>query len=529
MAVAPPLVIAIDQGTTSSRVVAYTASGAEHLSRSRPLPIRFPRDGWVEQDPFEIWESVRVPLEEVARAVKSSQIRAVGITNQRETVVCWSRKTGRPLGPAIVWQCRRTAPDCAALRTKGLSETILRKTGLVIDPYFSATKISWLLKNVPAIKRAAAAGEAVFGTVDSWVLYQLTGGAKSGVIATEPSNASRTMLADLNDGQWSPSLLELFSIRREWLPEIRPSAGFFGTTRLGRREVPVTAILGDQQASLFGNGAVQPGQAKCTFGTGAFLLANTGGSMRTAADGLLTTIAWRLGTKLTYAREGSVFVAGSAVQWLRDGLKLIRSAAQSETAAASSSGGVYVVPAFTGLGAPHWDSRARGAIYGITRDTSAGQIVRATLEGVAHQVADLLDTGGLGRISSLGIDGGMSANKLFGAILADITGLEIVRSPYAEMTAFGAARAAMLGCGEFSSLKQALSAFSGGKAARGSRIVMRPKISVQDRQTWRAGWREAIGRTCGPGIKTVIQAQSQAPLKRRRRRAKSTSAGGKNS
>jgi glycerol kinase len=518
MATLAPVVIAIDQGTTSSRVVGYSESGKELLVRSRALPIRYPRDGWVEQDPNEIWESVRLPLNEVASAIKTSRLRAIGITNQRETVVCWSRRTGRPLGPAIVWQCRRTAADCSALRSKGLSEQILRKTGLVIDPYFSATKICWLLKNVPAIKRAASVGDAVFGTVDSWILYQLTGGAKSGVVATEPSNASRTMLVDLNDGQWSPSLLELFSIKRDWLPEIRPSAGFFGTTRIGRKEVPVTAILGDQQASLFGNGAVRPGQAKCTFGTGAFLLANTGDSMRTVTDGLLTTIAWRLGTKLTYAREGSVFVAGSAVQWLRDGLGLIRTAGQSETAAAESSGGVCVVPAFTGLGAPHWDSRARGAIYGITRDTTAAQLVRATLEGVAHQVADLFDTGGLGRISSLGIDGGMSANKLFATILADLTGVEIVRSPYVEMTAFGAARAAMLGCGEVSSLKQAITSFSGATSGRNKGLTIKPQVQAEARRILRSGWREAIARTRG-GV-TPPPVVSQAKVSERKNRSR---------
>jgi len=441
-------ILALDQGTTSSRALLFDRDGAVVAKGQREFRQIFPAPGWVEHDPEEIWATQRDVVIEVLDKVRvePGAIAGVGITNQRETVVVWDRRTGEPVGNAIVWQDRRTAEACDRLRSDGRAEMITQKTGLEVDAYFSASKVAWILENVPGARADAEAGHLAFGTIDSWLVWKLTGGRRH---LTEASNASRTMLFDLHHGDWDDDLLAIFDIPRTMLPEVRTSSEVYDETSAPDLPLaaPLAGMAGDQQAALFGQSCFRPGLAKNTYGTGCFMLLNTGDRPVTSKNRLLTTVAWKLNDQLEYALEGSVFIGGAAVQWLRDGLGILQSSADVESLAASvdDNGGVYVVPAFAGLGAPHWDQYARGAIVGLTRGTTAGHIARATLEGIAHQVADVLTAmqsdAGLD-IQELRVDGGASANDLLMQFQADIIGIPIVRPRFTETTVLGAARLA---------------------------------------------------------------------------------------
>ncbi len=445
--------LALDQGTTSSRAILFDETGAIHESAQKEFRQIFPQAGWVEHDPEEIWSTqIGVAAEALSRSrTPAREVAAVGITNQRETTIIWERKTGRPIYNAIVWQDRRTAPMCEELRAAGAEAEIQRRTGLKVDPYFSGTKIRWILDNVPGARARAEAGELAFGTVDTWLVWNLTGGA---VHVTDASNASRTLLFNIHTGDWDPELLSLLKIPRSLLPEVRSSAEVYGEIRhdLIAARIPVSGIAGDQQAALFGQACFAPGLAKNTYGTGCFMLQNTGRAAIASRNNLLTTVAWRRNGVTEYALEGSVFIGGAVVQWIRDGLKLIRSAEEIEVLAASvpDNGGLYLVPAFAGLGAPHWDARARGAMVGITRGTTAGHLARAALESIAFQVADLLDAmhadAGIA-LPELRVDGGASRNNLLMQFQADLLGVPVVRPAVTETTALGAAFLAALGAG----------------------------------------------------------------------------------
>jgi glycerol kinase len=454
------LLLALDQGTTSSRALLFDAAGTQLAMAQRELRQIYPFPGWVEHDPLEIWESQRaVALEALAAAgVAARDVTALGITNQRETVVVWERASGRPIANAIVWQDRRTAATCDRLRRDGLEALVAERTGLTLDPYFSATKIEWLLDRVPGARAAARAGSLAFGTIDSWLMWNLTAG---GVHATDATNASRTLLYGLVAGDWDAELLERFGVPREMLPAVGASSQVYGETApqvLGAA-IPICGVAGDQQAALFGQACFAPGMAKCTYGTGAFLLLHTGAHPVLSSHGLLASPAWRLPDRTDFALEGSVFAAGATVQWLRDGLGLIRSAAAVEALAASvpDSGGVVLVPAFTGLGAPHWSAGSRGALFGLTRGTTAAHLARAALEGIAHQVADVLEAASAGAAWSHGevrVDGGAAANDLLLQIQADLTGVPVVRPTVRETTAQGAAYLAGLASGVYRSLDE---------------------------------------------------------------------------
>lgn len=452
-----PYVLALDQGTTSSRALLFDARGAVVGSAQQEFAQHFPQPGWVEHDPEDLWRTQLATAREAIEAsgVAPGDIAALGITNQRETTVVWDRATGEPVHNAIVWQDRRTADACAALREAGHEDAVRQRTGLVLDPYFSGTKLAWILDHVPGARGRAARGELAFGTVDAWLLWKLTGGR---VHATDVTNASRTLLFDIHALDWSAAHLDLLGVPPEVLPEVRSSSGAFGTADaewLGA-EIPITGMAGDQHAALFGQRCTSPGMAKNTYGTGCFLLYHTGVEPVESTHGLLTTLAWQLdGQPAEYALEGAVFVAGAAVQWLRDELGIIETTADVEPLAASveSADGVVVVPAFTGLGAPTWDPHARGTVLGITRGTSAAHIARATLDGVAHQVADVLEamTADAGSpLAELRVDGGMTDNGLLMQIQADLLGVPVVRAARAESTAFGAALLAGLGAGVWS-------------------------------------------------------------------------------
>ena len=451
-----PHVLALDQGTTSSRAIVFDESGSVVAMAQREFQQIFPRPGWVEHDPLEIWESqLAVAIEALARAgLAASEISALGITNQRETTVVWDRATGVPIGNAIVWQDRRTADECERLKRQGLEPRFRERTGLVLDPYFSGTKLAWMLDHFPGAREAAESGRLAFGTVDSWLIWNLTGGLH----LTDVTNASRTLLYDLDAGDWSEELLAALRIPRAVLPEIRSSSEVYGETLppLFGSPIPIAGVAGDQQAALFGQACLAPGMVKNTYGTGCFLLMNTGDRPVRSRHELLTTPAWRIGERIggrtDYALEGSVFVAGAVVQWLRDGLGLIRSSSEIEALAASvpDSGGVVLVPAFTGLGAPHWDAYARGALVGITRGTTAAHIARAALEGIAFQVVDVLsameaDSGV--PVAELRVDGGATANDLLMQLQADLAGVPVVRPRVQETTALGAAYLAGLATG----------------------------------------------------------------------------------
>jgi len=447
-----PCILALDQGTTSSRAIVFDESGAPIASAQREFRQQFPQPGWVEHDAAEIWLTQRnVAREAVEKAgIGAEQLRGIGIANQRETTVIWDRQTGEPIYNAIVWQDRRTAPECTQLRSAGAEEPIRRKTGLVIDPYFSGTKIAWILDNLPGARARAERGELAFGTIDTWLAWQLS---QSRTHVTDPSNASRTMLFNIHTGDWDDELLQILRVPRAILPDVHPSAHVFGMAApefLGA-PIPIAGIAGDQQAALFGQGCASPGMAKNTYGTGCFMLMHTGDHAVQSANGLLTTAAAQLGrgadardADKEYALEGSVFVGGAVVQWLRDELRFFRSSGEIEDLAASvpDNGGVYLVPAFTGLGAPHWDPFARGTLIGLTRGSGRSHIARAALESIAYQSADLLDAmqrdSGT-QLNELRVDGGAAANDLLMQFQADILGVPVVRPRILESTALGAA------------------------------------------------------------------------------------------
>ena len=481
-------ILALDQGTTSSRAILFSIAGEPVSMVSREFAQIFPAEGWVEHDPMTIWSTqIAVATEAVLKVGASwEDVATIGITNQRETVIVWNRKTGLPIYNAIVWQCRRTADFCNSLIENGYAEAIRKKTGLLIDPYFSASKIKWILDNVKGAREAAMKGELAFGTVDSWLIYNLTSGR---VHATDYSNASRTMLFNINTLEWDTELCELFDIPMSMLPEVHPSSHLFGyteSTLLGA-SLPIGGVAGDQQAALFGQCCFEKGEIKNTYGTGAFLLMNTGDQPYHTDTGLLSTIAWGIDGKVTYATEGSVFTCGAAIQWLRDGLRLIESAQDSEYYAKKvpDSGGVMVVPAFSGLGAPWWDPYARGTIIGITRATNKYHIIRATLESIAYQVADVVNlmrssTGIMPRI--LKVDGGASANNLLLDFQADLLNLEIERPTCIETTALGAALLAGLCVGVYESMEQIKSIRTVERTFQTTKTV---EWSEEHMKTWR--------------------------------------------
>lgn len=445
--------LALDQGTTSSRAILFDRDGRSVQMANQEFTQLYPRPGWVEHDPMEVWSTQLATAREVmARAgVSTGDIAAVGITNQRETTILWDKATRRPVANAIVWQCRRTAGCCDRLRAAGAAAAIAEKTGLVVDAYFSGTKIQWLLDNTPGLRARAERGEVLFGTVDTWLIWNLTGGR---VHATDYSNASRTMLFNIHTLDWDDDILALLRIPRAMLPKVVPSSGVIGCTdpRLLGAELPIAGLAGDQQAALFGQACFAPGAAKNTYGTGCFMLMNTGERAVRSKHNLLTTIAWGLGGRVEYALEGSVFIGGAAIQWLRDGLRIIDSAAESEECArrVPDTGGVYIVPAFVGLGAPYWDAYARGTIVGITRGTGREHIVRAALEAICYQTRDVLEamTADSGIVlTELKVDGGAVRNNFLMQFQSDILGVPVKRSQVTETTALGAAYLAGLGVG----------------------------------------------------------------------------------
>jgi glycerol kinase len=476
----PDLLIGLDQGTTGTTALVVDRDLRVHGKATVPFPQHFPEPGWVEHEPEEIWSSVRQALRDATAGLDPSRFAALGITNQRETTLVWDPTTGKELHRAIVWQDRRTFERCEALKPR--EAEIRSATGLPLDPYFSATKVRWLQEK---LQRPLA-----FGTVDAWLLHRLTG-----VHATEPSNASRTQLMDLRHGAWSPELLRIFDISDLVLPEIRPSADLFGRVR-GIPELPeglpVTGILGDQQAALFGQGCFQPGQAKLTCGTGSFALLNTGEALRTSQYGLLTTCAWRLGEHSTFALEGGAFVAGALVQWLRDGLGIIERASDIEALAASvpDSGGVTLIPAHAGLGAPHWRAEARGTILGLTRGTTKAHLARAALEGIAHSQADILEAmaSDLGApLTELRVDGGAAANNLLMQTQADLLGLTLLRPTLLETTALGAAMVAGLGAGLFKDVQDLARAYPLDRR-------FEPQGHTSAHLEARRRWKEGVGK-----------------------------------
>ncbi len=487
------VVLALDQGTTSSRAIVFGASGEILAMAQKEFRQYFPQPGWVEHDADEIWTSqISVAHEALAKAgVTAKDVAAIGIANQRETTIVWERTTGKPIANAIVWQDRRTADACTALEAHGLVETIQRKTGLVIDAYFSATKLAWLLDHVPNARQRAENGELAFGTVDTWLAWKLSGGK---LHITDASNAARTMLFDIRRGDWDDELLDIFNIPRAVLPAVQPSSAVYGETGADvfSIPIPIAGIAGDQQAALFGQMCVQPRMAKNTYGTGCFMLMNTGQPVLSTQQ-LLTTVAWSIDNHLSYALEGSVFVAGAAVQWLRDGLGIIRASADVEILALTvpDNGGVYFVPALTGLGAPHWDPRARGAIFGLTRGASAAHLARATLEGIAHQVADVLaamQQDANVTLAELRVDGGAAQNNLLMQFQADILDVAVVRPRITETTALGAAYLAGLAVDYWRDIAELSRQWQPER-------VFTPNMTQATRDMHRDGWRDALART----------------------------------
>ena len=493
---AHPVILALDQGTTSTRAIAFDVHGHALGEGSRPLRQSYPHDGWVEHDAEEIWNaSVAVLREAVEKCGSpSTDIAAIGVTNQRETVVIWDRATGRPIHPAIVWQDRRTAPTCDRLVKAGAEERVTEVTGLLLDPYFSGTKIAWLLDNIDGARTRAENGELLCGTMDCWVIWKLTGGR---VHATDATNASRTLLFDIGAQRWSDEMLQLFDVPAALLPQVLDCAGDYGETDaaiLGR-PVPIRGVAGDQQAALMGQGCVRPGEMKATYGTGCFMLLNTGEKKALSRSRLLTTVAARVGGKTTYALEGSIFVAGAAIQWLNEGLGLAGGprAAESLAKTAKPDSAVVVVPAFTGLGAPWWDAGARGGIFGLTRDSGLAEITAATFDACALQTRDLIEAmradapNAFGEKAELRIDGGMSQSPWFSQRLADLTGFPVCRASYQETTALGAALFAGLGAGLFDSVEDAAS-------ARPDAELLTPTKDSRMRETAYARWLDAVPR-----------------------------------
>ena len=485
-------ILAIDQGTTSSRALLFDRSGNVVHVAQRELPQIYPQSGHVEHDPEQIWRDTLATAREAFAAAGDQKVHAIGITNQRETTLLWDRATGEVLHNAIVWQDRRTAARCQTLRDEGHSELVTSRTGLLLDPYFSATKLMWLLDNVPGARLRAEKGELAFGTIDSFLLWRLTDGR---VHATDATNAARTQLFDIHRQVWDDELLALHNIPASLLPDVRDSAGMFGETGtdLFGVPVPITGIAGDQQAATFGQAAFQPGTLKSTYGTGCFALLNTGEEAFTSNNQLLTTVAWRLDGKVTYALEGSIFVAGAAVQWLRDGLNFFTDSAESEKIAAATTGtdGVYMVPAFTGLGAPWWDADARGALVGLNRDTGIAEITRAALEAVCYQTRDLLDAmiaDGAPLPPTLRVDGGMSNNNWCMQFLSNILDIPVERPVITETTALGAACLAGLGCEFYTSMDQIAERWQCDQR-------FEPDMATDVRDRLYAGWLDAVGRT----------------------------------
>lgn len=485
-------ILSIDQGTTSSRAVLFTTEGRVHALAQEEFSQQFPNDGWVEHNPADLWGTVLRTCQKVLKdnSVSPSELISIGITNQRETTIVWDRQTGEPIYNAIVWQDRRTSKYCETLTEQGLTPLINAKTGLLIDPYFSATKIRWLLDEIPDARARAERGELVFGTVDTYLLWKLTEGK---VHRTDATNASRTMLFNIHSQEWDAELLELFGIPSGMLPEVMDSSDDFGTTshHLLGAEVPVLGVAGDQQAALFGQTCFDAGMAKSTYGTGCFLMLNTGDKALVSENRLLTTVAYRLNGKPTYALEGSIFIAGATIQWLRDGLQLIKGAADAEPLARQTplDHGVYMVPAFTGLGAPYWDPNARGAIFGLTRDTGIKEIVTAGLQSVCYQTKDLqkaMESDGV-RPTTLRVDGGMVANNWVLSFLSDILGAKVDRPEIIETTALGAAYLAGLRAGVFESLETLQSMWHCDKR-------FEPEMSKASRDKFYAGWQNAVRR-----------------------------------
>jgi glycerol kinase len=497
------IIISLDQGTTSSRSIAFDHAGTPIASAQQEFRQIFPQPGWVEHDAEEIWASQLATLRNLTQklpvaGIKSARaaIDSIAITNQRETTVLWERATGKPLANAIVWQDRRTAPACDALRKAGKAALIQRKTGLVLDAYFSGTKLAWLLDNIPGARKRAENGDLCFGTVDSWLIYKLTAGK---LHVSDASNASRTLLLNIHTGQWDDELLKLFNIPRAVLPKVVPSSGIVGMTdaALLGEEIPIAGIAGDQQAATFGQACFAPGMAKNTYGTGCFMLINTGTKAVASRNKLLTTIAWQgpASSRAAYALEGSVFMGGATIQWLRDGLGLIKTASEVEALAGSveDTGDVYLVPAFAGLGTPHWDGYARGALVGMTRGTGRAQIARAALESIALQSADVFDAmradSGIA-LKELRVDGGACANNLLMQMQADFLGVPVVRPKVTETTALGAAYLAGLATGFWKDASEISAQWQMDRR-------FEPKMSAPQRHTKMARWREAVERSKG--------------------------------
>jgi len=487
-------ILALDQGTTSSRTIVFDHAGSAVASAQKEFRQVFPKPGWVEHDANEIWATqVHTAKDAIAKAgLAAGDIAAIGITNQRETTLVWDRDTGVPIHNAIVWQDRRTAGRCDQLKARGLTSVIKRKTGLVVDAYFSGTKLEWILKNVPGARAKAKAGKLAFGTIDSWLVWNLTGGR---VHVTDPSNASRTMLFNVRSGEWDEDLLKLFSVPRSVLPTVASSSEVYGETTLFGGRVPIAGIAGDQQAALFGQACTQPGMVKNTYGTGCFMLMNTGTKPIASKNNLLTTVAWRIGNRTEYALEGSIFIAGAVVQWLRDGLGIIKSSSEVEALAAQVTDpqGVYLVPAFAGLGAPHWDQYARGLIAGVTRGTTAAHIARAALEGIAFQVADVLramEADAHIKLKELRVDGGASANNLLMQFQSSLLGVPVVRPKVTETTALGAAYLAGLAVGYWKDQKQIAAQWQVDRR-------FTPAMKAAQRKQLEQGWRKALDRARG--------------------------------
>ncbi|HEU5318088.1 MAG TPA: glycerol kinase GlpK [Chloroflexota bacterium] len=488
--------LAIDQGTTGTTALVIDEGGSILSRGYAAVTQHYPQPGWVDHDATQIWQTVLDATSQALSAAPSRQLTGIGITNQRETTVLWDRRSGEPLAPAIVWQCRRTASRCDELRAEGAAPLFQERTGLVLDAYFSGTKIEWLLDHVPTARARAEAGDLAFGTIDAWLVYRLTGGTAH---VTDVSNASRTLLFDIHRGEWSEELLARLRVPTRVLPEVIPSSSVAGYVGDDAGQVPagtpIAGIAGDQQAALFGQACFTPGSAKTTYGTGCFLLLNTGPTPVPSRNQLLTTVAWQLERQggLTYALEGSVFIGGAVVQWLRDELGLIDTAAETATIASSvpDTGGVYLVPAFTGLGAPYWDQAARGAIVGLTRGTGRAHLVRAALEGIAHQVTDVVEAMGSDAgtpLTEMRVDGGAAANDFLMQVQADLLGVPVTRPANLETTAFGAAALAGLTVGVWSSLGEVAATLAADR-------TFEPRMAPTERERIRAGWHDAVRRT----------------------------------
>lgn len=488
-------ILSIDQGTTSTRAILFDAHGIPIAKHDIELKQFYPANGWVEHDPNEIWEATLKCCQAMTRLIPANQIAAIGITNQRETTVLWDRRTGKPLHNAIVWQDRRTADRCRELKDAGFEKMISKESGLLLDPYFSATKAEWLFDHIPGSRTRAEKGELALGTIDSYLIFKLTGGK---IHATDVTNASRTMLMNLQSLKWSETLLKLFNIPAQCLPEIRESADNFGESlpNYFGATIPIRGVAGDQQAALFGQTCFEPGDVKSTYGTGCFMLVNTGSSISTSKNKLLSTCAYSINNQKTYAIEGSIFIAGAVVQWIRDALGLISTAAEIESLATTAKPieGLYFVPAFTGLGAPYWDPNARGAILGLTRDTGTAEIAKAALDAVCFQTRDLLNAiardmqdANLGHPQRIKVDGGMVKNNWFCQRLADLTGLTVERPKYTETTAMGVAYLAGLSTGIFKNLSSLTDIWTLDRR-------FEPTLSQNQRDSLYEGWLKAVNR-----------------------------------